>query len=100
MTLNEYDVVALTEEIETEHQETKQPLSLRCGQVGTVLMSFENNSYLIDFSNSNGQTYAMETISAQKLMLLFYEPATAWNTQSTGKLNVVSPVPDRTTSDS
>ena len=77
MTFNEYDVVALTEEIETEHQETKQPLRLRCGQVGTVLMTFENDVYLIDFANSDGQTYAMETITAKKLMLLFYEPIAA-----------------------
>ncbi len=74
MTLNEYDVVALTEEIETEHQETKEPLRLRCGQVGTVLMTFEDNAYLVDFADSDGQTYAMETITANKLMLLFYEP--------------------------
>lgn len=77
MTLNEYDVVALTEEIEAEHQETKQPLHLRCGQVGTVLMTFENDACLIDFADSDGQTYAMETISASKLMLLFYEPTVA-----------------------
>ncbi|MGD1857609.1 MAG: DUF4926 domain-containing protein [Leptolyngbyaceae cyanobacterium] len=78
MTLNEYDVVALTEEVETEHQENNQLLRLRCGQVGTVLMTFENNNaYLIDFSNSDGQTYAMETVSAQKLMLLFHAPVTA-----------------------
>lgn len=77
MTLNEYDVVALTEEIETEHQETKQPLRLRCSQVGTVLMTFERDAYLIDFADSEDQTYTMETIPAQKLMLLFYEPVVA-----------------------
>ena len=77
MILNEYDVVALTEEVETEHQDTKKPLRLRCGQVGTVLMTFERDAYLIDFADSDGHTYAMETIPAQKLMLLFYEPLTA-----------------------
>ncbi|ESA37584.1 hypothetical protein N836_36060 [Leptolyngbya sp. Heron Island J] len=77
MTLNEYDIVALTEEIEAEHQETKQPLRLRCGQVGTVLMTVENNFYLIDFADDDGHTYAMETIPENKLMLLFYEPMAA-----------------------
>ena len=77
MKLNEYDVVALTEEVAAEHQETRQPLLLRCGQVGTVLMTLENDACLIDFADSDGQTYAMETISIQKLMLLLHKPLAA-----------------------
>lgn len=74
--INEYDIVALMEEVSATHPETQQPVLLRRGQVGTVLMGFDD-AFLVDFSDSEGQTYAMETIPAQKLMLLFYEPATA-----------------------
>ena len=39
MNLKEYDVVALTEEIQATHKETQQPILLRHGQVGTILMA-------------------------------------------------------------
>ena len=76
MTINEYDIVAITEDISANHPETKQPILLRRDQVGTVLMDFDNQAYLIDFADNEGQTYAMETIPLQKLMPLFYEPVT------------------------
>jgi hypothetical protein len=74
MTLNEYDVVALTEEIQATHRETQQPILLRQGQVGTILMSFEGHAYLVDFADVEGNTFAMETVPSEKLMQLVYEP--------------------------
>lgn len=74
MTIKEYDVVALTDEIQAIHKETKQPILLRQGQVGTVVMSFDDRAYLIDFADAQGTTYAMETVPATQLMLLAYEP--------------------------
>ena len=74
MMINEYDIVALVEDIPTTHPETREPVLLRRGQVGTVLMGFDNEAALVDFATNDGQTYAMETIPLQKLMLLFYEP--------------------------
>ncbi len=76
MTPNEYDIVALTEEVAARHPETQQPVLLRRGQVGTVLMTFDNEAFLIDFADDAGQTYAMETVPLQKLMLLLHEPIT------------------------
>ena len=38
MTINEYDIVALTENVLANHPEIKQPILLRRGQVGTVLL--------------------------------------------------------------
>lgn len=78
MTLNEYDIVALTEEIQAVHKATHQPILLRSGQVGTILMSFADQAYLVDFADAQGNTYAMETIPAQKLMQLVYEPLPAY----------------------
>lgn len=74
MTIKEYDVVALTNEIQAIHKETKQPILLRHGQVGTVLMNFDDQAYLVDFADAQGDTYAMETVPATQLMLLTYEP--------------------------
>ena len=74
MTFNDYDVVALTEAVQATHKVTQQPILLRQGQVGTILMSFEDCAYFVDFADAQGNTYAMETIPAVKLMQLVYEP--------------------------
>ena len=74
MTLKEYDVVALTSEVQAIHKETKQPILLRSGQVGTILMDFGDRVYLVDFADAHGETYAMETVPSTQLMLLTYEP--------------------------
>lgn len=47
MTLHEYDVVALTAEIQAIHKETSGQILLRPGQVGTILMSFDDRTYLV-----------------------------------------------------
>lgn len=75
MTFKEYDIVALNSDIQAIHKENQQPILLQHGQVGTVVMSFDNEAYLVDFSDINGMTYAMETIPNSQLMLLHYEPA-------------------------
>ena len=72
------DVVALTEEINAIHKETSGPILLRPGQVGTILMSFDDRAYLVDFADAQGNTYAMETVPSEKLMQLVYEPLPAY----------------------
>ena len=74
MTIKEYAVVALKNEVQAIHKETKQRILLRQAQVGTVLMSFEDQAYLVDFADAQGETYAMETVLFTQLMLLTYEP--------------------------
>jgi hypothetical protein len=37
-------------------------------------MNFNDEAYLIDFSDAQGMTYAMETIPQNQLMLLHHEP--------------------------
>jgi Domain of unknown function (DUF4926) len=74
MTFKEYDVVAINTDIQAIHKESQQPILLQFGQVGTVVMTFNNEAYLIDFSDAQGMTYAMETVPQDRLMLLHYEP--------------------------
>ncbi|NER01082.1 MAG: DUF4926 domain-containing protein [Cyanothece sp. SIO2G6] len=71
MKIEEYDIIALNQPLQTIHKETQQPILLRCGQIGTVLEILDEAIYLIDFSDANGQTYAMETVAASQVMPLF-----------------------------
>jgi hypothetical protein len=73
MSIHEYDLVALTEDVSALHKDTKQPILLRRGQVGTVLMIFEK-ACLVDFTDAQGITYAMETVPVNQLLLLLQEP--------------------------
>ena len=74
--IQEYDLVVVDQDILASDKETKQPILLRKGQVGTVLMDFDGEAYLIDFADKEGTTYAMETISKGKLIPLLYQPVT------------------------
>ncbi len=74
MPIKPYDIIALTLPIPTIHKETKQPIQLQPGQVGTVLMDFDGQAFLIDFADNQGHTYAMETVPARQLLLLLHEP--------------------------
>ena len=71
--IQEYDLVTLTEDTNATHKTTKQPILLRRGQMGTVLISFDGKAYLIDFTDSQGNTFAMETIESVKLLRLINE---------------------------
>jgi hypothetical protein len=41
MKFNEYDIIALTEETRAIHKETREPIVLQRGTVGTILMDFD-----------------------------------------------------------
>lgn len=58
------DVVALTENL--------PEYGLHCGQVGTVVEILAPNVYEVEFSDDEGQTYAMQALSADQLMVLHY----------------------------
>ena len=72
--IKEYDLVAIDRDIPAIHKETKQPILLRKGQVGTVLMDFDGEAFLIDFADDKGITYAMDTVPAEYLITLLYNP--------------------------
>ncbi|MDF0555650.1 DUF4926 domain-containing protein [Kamptonema sp. UHCC 0994] len=71
--IKDLDIVALTEDVEATHFETKEIIKLSKGQVGTVVMEFDGSAFEVEFSHQDGRTYAMETISTRMLMLLHYE---------------------------
>jgi hypothetical protein len=65
-TLRLLDVVALTEAL-PQH-------SLLPGQVGTIVESLAPNVYEVEFSDDDGQTYAMLPLKADQLIRLHYSP--------------------------
>jgi hypothetical protein len=72
-----HDVVVLAEDVRTEHFDTRRPLLLRRGQVGTVVMEFDGNAFEVEFAGKDGRAYAMLALPASKLIVLHDEPEVA-----------------------
>jgi hypothetical protein len=64
--IKELDVVALLTAIPGER--------LSKGVIGTVMHAYNNNFYEVEFADLKGQTYALLTLPAEKLLLLKHEP--------------------------
>jgi hypothetical protein len=61
------DVVALTEAL--------PEADLERGQVGTVVEDLPPDAYLVEFSDNQGEAYAIVPVEASRLLVLRYEPA-------------------------
>lgn len=60
------DVVALIENL--------PELELYRGQVGTIVEVYEPDIFEVEFSDTQGRTYALETLKNEQLMLLHHHP--------------------------
>ena len=60
------DVVALIENL--------PELGLYRGQVGTIVEVYEPGVFEVEFSDMQGQTYALETLSDKQVMVLHHQP--------------------------
>ena len=60
------DVVALLQDL--------PELGLIRGQVGTIVEIYEPDVFEVEFIDSNGCTYALETLDASVLMTLHHQP--------------------------
>lgn len=60
------DVVALLEDL--------PQIKLYRGQVGTIVEEYEPQVFEVEFSNTAGQAYAIETLRAEQLMVLHHQP--------------------------
>jgi len=72
-----HDTVALLEDVSARHFLTGQPLLLRRGQVGTVVMTYDGSAYEIEFSGRDGRAYAILSVNVEKLIALRESPETA-----------------------
>ncbi|WP_414563768.1 MULTISPECIES: DUF4926 domain-containing protein [unclassified Anabaena] len=60
------NVVALTEDL--------PELELYRGQVGTIVDEYEPGVFEVEFSDLAGHAYAIETLNASQLMVLYHQP--------------------------
>ncbi len=60
------DVVALIEDV--------PEVGLYQGQVGTIVEQYEPEVFEVEFSDTSGRAYALETLNANQLMVLYYRP--------------------------
>ena len=72
--LHDHDVVALVMDTPAIHFETGQPLCLRCGQIGTVVMCYGDSMCEVEFADRQGHTYALLPIRTDQLMVLHDSP--------------------------
>jgi Domain of unknown function (DUF4926) len=63
------DVVVLTEAIPS--------LSLRKGELGTIVEALDKDVFLVEFADNKGVTYAMPALNLSVLMKVYYEPVAA-----------------------
>ena len=63
------DVVALTEDLPAE--------GLVRGQVGTIVEEYTPEAFEVEFSDNDGRTYALASLSNRQFMVLHHEPVGA-----------------------
>ena len=68
--LRDHDLVALLEDASVEHFQTGEPLLLRRGQIGTVVMVYANGAVEVEFADRDGRAYSLVSLSRDKLMQL------------------------------
>lgn len=62
------DVIALVENL--------PELGLYRGQVGTIVEVYEPGVFEVEFSDMQGRTYALETLTDKQVMVLHHQPIT------------------------
>ncbi|WP_233258591.1 DUF4926 domain-containing protein [[Phormidium] sp. ETS-05] len=67
-----HDLVAITENIKTQRLMSPEEIILPRGQVGTVVEEYNNGTaFEVEFSDVNGQTYALVSLTTAQIMLLY-----------------------------
>jgi hypothetical protein len=68
--LKMHDVVALLQDAAAKHLESGRPLLLRRGQIGTVVMSYPDGAYEVEFADRDSRAFAILSLRPEQLMLL------------------------------
>lgn len=69
MMSNLFQVVALTVDLPDK--------GLQRGQVGTIVEELAEGVYEVEFSDTDGMTYALVALKSEQLMILHYQPMKA-----------------------
>jgi CRP-like cAMP-binding protein len=65
-----HDVVALLQDLHTKHFESGQAVLLHRGQIGTVVMKYEDGVCEVEFCDRDGRAFAILSLSPGQLMVL------------------------------
>jgi hypothetical protein len=69
-----HDLVALMEDTRATHFISHQPVQLRRGQIGTVVMVLGDDHFQVEFSDRDGRAYALLPLRDTQLMVLREQP--------------------------
>lgn len=72
--LHMHDVVALLEDTPATHFESGRPLTLRRGQIGTIVMTYDDGALEVEFADLDGRAFAILPLQPGRLMLLHNAP--------------------------
>ena len=72
-----HDVVALLQDVQTKHFESGQLLLLRRGQIGTVVITYEDGACEVEFADRDGRACALLSLRCDQLMVLHDTPDSA-----------------------
>jgi Domain of unknown function (DUF4926) len=68
--VNMHDVVALREEKRVKHFQSGRPLLLRRGQIGTVVMTYDDGACEVEFADREGRAFAILSLRPKEFMPL------------------------------
>jgi hypothetical protein len=69
-----HDVVALLQDVRTKHFESGRAVLLRRGQIGTVVMSYQDGTYEVEFADREGRAFAILSLQPDQLIILHDTP--------------------------
>jgi len=70
-----HDVVALLTDTKTQLFPNGREILLQRGQIGTIVEEYDGGAaFEVEFSDNDGQTYAMVAIKTENLMVLYNQP--------------------------
>ncbi len=69
-----HDVVALLQDVPAKHFESGRALLLRRGQIGTVVMSYPDGAYEVEFADRDGRAFAILSLRPEQLIVLCDTP--------------------------
>ena len=65
-----HEVVALLQDVRAKHVKSGQPLLLRRGQIGTVVMTYPDGERQVEFADHDGRAFAILPLRPDQLMVL------------------------------
>jgi hypothetical protein len=69
-----HDVIALVQDVRTKHFESGQAVLLRRGQIGTVVMMYQDGACEVEFADRDGRAFAILPLRPDQLMILHDTP--------------------------